>query len=231
MNWHVIARFVGGIVTGLCCSIAPSVAQQINGLRGQQFCEVIISKGRLFEIYSTIHSNNCPQAQWNKLDENLIKKEFNSSFVVLNGPRQLMMDGAKNQLFIDEDARKFQGLAMRKSGVLHLSIRETLYGAQPYHEHHVNQHTIWVFASGKKIYEIIDPDGNVYVMHSLNLSSSIHSEKDLVNLKQRLTLPKGWQFKSGVLTKANELRPIEQKAIVIQDNLKNTYQLAQRDFL
>ena len=68
-------------------------------------------------------------------------------------------------------------------------------------------------------------------MHSFTLSSAIRSERDLVNLEQYLKLPKGWEFKTGILTKVDELVTIQKKAIVIQDNMKNTYQLAGHDFL
>ncbi len=231
MRWNLYSKSAIMLSIVLSGVWMPCFALQTEGLRGKRFCEVIISKGKLFEIYNTIYLNDCPQENWSKLNADYIKKEANSSYVVLNGPRQFTMDGAKDTLFIDDTLQIFQGLAMRKSGVLDLSMRETFYGSLPFHEHHVKQKTTWVYAPGKKIYEIIDPEGHVYVMHSFTLSSAIRSERDLVNLEQYLKLPKGWKFKTGILTKVDELVTIQKKAIVIQDNMKNTYQLAGHDFL
>lgn len=208
-----------------------SFAIQTEGLRGKRFCEVIISNGSIFDIYNTIHLNECPPENWSKLSSDAIKKETNSSYVVLNGPRQFTIDGTKNSLFMEDGLQVFQGLAMRKTGVLPLTMRETLYGSQPFHEHYVRQKTTWVYAPGKKIYELIDPKGRVYVMHSFSLSAVTRSEKDLVHLEKSLKLPRGWTWKAGILNTKKEVTTIQQQAIVIQDNMKNTYQLAAHDFL
>lgn len=229
MSWRCYSKFTMMLIS-LSWTLVP-FALQTDGLRGKRFCEVIISKGKLFEIYNTINLNDCPALNWSKLSTDSIKKEVNSLYVVLNGPRQFTIDGAKNTLFFDDTLQVFQGLAMRKSGVLHLSMRETLHGSQPYHEHHVRQKTTWVYAPGKKIYELIDPQGRVFVMHSFSISAVIRSENDLVALEKFLKLPRGWVWKSGILTSTKELTTSQQQAVIIQDNMKNTYQLAGHDFL
>ena len=206
-------------------------ALQADDLRGKRFCEVIISKGSVFEVYNTIRLNDCPEAAWRKLNEYDLKKETGSSYVILNGPRRFIIDGVKNTEFIDSKPKTFQGLAMRKCGLLYVSLRETLYGSQPFREHHVIRKTTWVYAAGKKVYELIDREGHVYVMQSFALSPNVRTEKDLVNLEKCIQLPRGWQFKTGVLAKENDLVAIHQKAIILQDNMKNTYQLATHDFL
>ena len=151
--------------------------------------------------------------------------------MVLNGPRRFIIDAVKNTEFVDSTPKNFIGLPMRKMGLIYLSMRETLYRSQPFREHHVMRKTTWVYSSGKKVYELIDPDGHVYVMQSFALSSEFHAEKDLVNLERHLKLPRGWQFKTGTLSQEMNLVGKDQKAIVIQDNMKNTYQMANQDFL
>jgi hypothetical protein len=50
-----------------------------------------------------------------------------------------------------------------------------------------------VYSKGKLVYELVDPDGNVYVLQA-------HEEKfpidSLVKLGEQLKLPKGWQFRT-----------------------------------
>lgn len=216
---------------GLLGIMTPCFALQADALRGQRFCEVIISKGNVFEIYNTMRLNDCPEEAWSKLSESSLKQETGSSYVVLNGPRRFIIDAVKNTEFVDSTPKMFIGLPMRKIGLIYLSMRETIYRSQPFHEHHVVRKTTWVYSSGKKVYELIDPEGHVYVMQSFAVSSEFHAEKDLVNLEGHLKLPRGWQFKTGTLTQAKDLVGKDQKAIVIQDNMTNTYQMATHDFL
>lgn len=211
--------------------VMPCFAMHNAELRGKRFCEVIISKGKVFEIYNTIHLNDCPDATWSQINIDSIKQETGANYVILNGPRRLIIDGIKNAEGIESTPKSFHGLAMHKSGVLILSFRETLYGSQPFREHHVTRRTTWVYAPGKKIYELIDKQGHVYIMQSFALNSKIHNEDDLAMIEKHLRLPRGWVFKTGILSSSNDLEAIGQKAVVIQDNMKNTYQLASHDWL
>lgn len=223
------------IVLGGCFLIVgwtSAFAYDTHGLRGKRFCEVIItSSSHKVDIYNTLYLNDCPDSEWNKITVNEIKKETGALHVVLNGPRKFCVDGAKNKEFIDTTPRIFRTIATRKTGQLAITLRETLHGSKPFHEHHVERPTTWVFAAGSRVYELIAPDGTVYVMQSFALTPGIQSERDLEHLNKYLKLPRGWQLKTGVLQKPHDLPAIQSKAIVIQDNLKNTYQRAAQDFL
>lgn len=219
------------MITSLTVFTVPTCAVDAESLRGKRYCEVIISKGRVFEVYNTLSLNDCPDAEWKRLTVQNIKKETGSFYVFLNGPRRFILDSAKNSSFIDNTPRKFQNLDMRKAGILHLSLRETLFGSKPFREHHVERKTTWVYEAGKRVYELIDPEGQVYVMQSFALSPRVCHEKDLMNLDTWLKLPKGWQFKTGILKETSDVVAVNENAIVIQDNLRNTYQRATQDLL
>ena len=152
-------------------------------------------------------------------------------YVVLSGPRKFCLDGAKNAEFLASSPRTFHHLATRKSALLKITMRETVHGSRPYHEHHVDLKTTWVFAAGRGVYELIDPSGTVYLMQSFVLIPGLQTEKDLGNLGKQLKLPRGWTFKTGILKKGYELLPIQNKAVVVEDNMKNSYQKATQDFL
>jgi len=54
-----------------------------------------------------------------------------------------------------------------------------------------------VYAKGKPVYELVDPEGNVYVLQA-------HDEQFphelLPRLGDKLKLPKGWQYRTRALT-------------------------------
>ena len=93
-----------------------------------------------------------------------------------------------------------------------------------YVENFVSRDNVWVFDKGEEIYSIIDKDGNEYVMQSYSLIvDNTLKESDLSNLESKLSLPDGWKFTSRVLD-AELLAPANGMAIVIKDDLANSYQ-------
>ncbi len=55
-----------------------------------------------------------------------------------------------------------------------------------------------VYSKGKSVYELVDPDGNVYVMQAHDEQFPVES---LAKLGEKMKeLPKGWQFRTRTLT-------------------------------
>ena len=74
------------------------------------------------------------------------------------------------------------------------------------------------------MYELTSASGDVYIMQSYNrIVDPELSIEDLPGLGSRLTLPEGWTFTSRVLDADYELVS-DGMAVVIQDDLSNTYQ-------
>ena len=102
----------------------------------------------------------------------------------------------------------------------------TLAAAEPapYTPLPVLRSNVWQFKRGGEIYELTDPEGHVYVMQSYSqIIDSDLQESDLSSLGMRLDLPTGWSFSSRLLDENLELTA-GGEAIVVQDNLRNTYQ-------
>lgn len=210
----------------------PVVAANLNDVRGLRYCEIIFSQSKLkFAVYSTINLNDCPEALWKRINAADVKKEIGSFFVYLNGPRHFVMDGMKDSQLVSPIKKSFGGLDMREAGIVHLSLWDLVMGARPYREHRVDRETTWVYKAGRPVYELIDPKGQVFVMQSYSLEKQPLTASSLAGLGAKLTLPTGWTYKVGVLKKTAYLKAIDNIAIVVQDNLLNTYQLAQNDFL
>jgi hypothetical protein len=119
----------------------------------------------------------------------------------------------------DESTRKFGNLEMRKLATVGMLEIE-----QNFTEVSVYRDNIWIFKKGEQIYLLIDTDGNEYIMQSFSLIKDASMEQSkLSNLEEKLNLPVGWRYESRVLD--SELRvPANGEAIVLMDNLSNTYQ-------
>lgn len=209
-----------------------NIAGQLNGLRDSRYCEIIVGESKFrLAVYNTIGLNNCPENVWDKITTKAVKNETKASFVRLNGPRFWVLDGMTNTTLVNPDKKVICGLPLRKAGVLDLTISDIFAGSKPYNQHEVARHTTWVYKAGKPVFELIDPKGKVYVMQSYSIENKPQTIATLSKLGSELKLPQGWQFRSGILKADTELKAINDKAIVIQDNFLNTYELATHDFL
>ena len=114
----------------------------------------------------------------------------------------------------------------RLYGDLEMVRLATLDAAAPaaYTPLSVLRSNVWKFKREKEIYELTDPEGHVYVMQSYSqIVDPDLQESDLSSLGERLDLPPGWSFSSRVLDENLEL-VADGEAVVVQDNLTNTYQ-------
>jgi hypothetical protein len=84
----------------------------------------------------------------------------------------------------------------------------------------------YVYERGKNVYELVSPDGHVYVMQSYSqeIDKGLN-EQGLLTLAVRLKLPKGWQYRVRKLDEDLAVRNSGGKAHVLQDDLQNSYQL------
>ncbi len=226
MNKSRLGLVVSALLFSLC-----SEAGSREHMRGTKYCEVILAKSPFTaEVYNTVGLNNCPKALWRTMSKEKIKKDNDASFVELNGPRYFMMDEFKNTSVLSKERKSFNGMSMHLAAVLHLNILDRL-NVRAYQRHEVERHTTWVYKAHRPVYELIDAQGDVYVMQSYSVQYVHQTKKSLATLGSRLTLPKGWHFKTGLLKKTSEVIAVDNKAVVIQDEYKNTYQLAARDLL
>lgn len=230
MNNTLSRRAISIICLGLVVSIAQAASN--SNLRGARYCEIIASKTiPHFAVYNTIGLNDCPEDVWSKISPRQVKKEIGSTFVHLNGPRYWVIDGFEHSNLVSPTVKDISGLKMREAGVLHLSMRDMLKPNKAYQTRDVNRQTTWVYQAGKPVYELIDPQGTVYVMQSYSVQRTAQTPESLAELGAKLQLPAGWKFKTGVLSQTQNLQAVDGMAIVVQDDFLNTYQKAAKDFL
>ena len=213
------------------CPIITHSAEQMS-MRGKRYCEIILSqKITSYAIYNTLGLNDCPLNIWVKVTVAQVKQETGFSFVHLNGPRYWVIDGFNLSKQVNPVMKTINGLTMREAGILDIKWVDLLKSRFPYHQHQVKRQTTWLYEAGKPVYELIDANGEVFVMQSYSTQQVSQTEQSLEQLATTLKLPKGWIFKTGILKKAQSIQVIDNLAIVVQDNLENTYQKATHDLL
>ncbi len=114
---------------------------------------------------------------------------------------------------------------MRKVATIPLRHASDL-ATTPYTDRVVRRHTSWRWKQGRTVFELVAPGGDVYVMQSYaQIVDPKLSLKKLRRLGPRLTLPQGWRYRARKLRHPFVLTTRAQ-ATIVQDDLKNTYQLA-----
>jgi hypothetical protein len=174
----------------------PLKPMTFTGTRNMRFGEILIVKPTGVEIYNTTGLNDCPAELWNKLDVEKIKKEYGAIAVQKNGPHYWMMDsqtvgmGAKASL---------AGLEAHWVARLPLdTIQKAAKGSDPYKVFNPKKTQKMVYAKGKPVYELVDPEGHVYVLQAHDEQFTLES---LPKLGEKLTkLPKGWKYRTRTLT-------------------------------
>ncbi len=207
---------------------AESMMTMRDNMRGTRYGEVFVITGHLNHIrgtvYNTLGLNDCPEEQWKALNTDEMKKETRARAILLNGPRHFLMDKAA----IEKVGKvvSFGGLQFRELATIRIPLQNMIGGnkRKPYTEHTIERTTSYVFSGGKMVYELVAPDGRVYVMQSYALSVDPSlTEESLATLASRLKLPEQWQYRVRKLDQEYGVHT-SGEAHVIQDDFENTYQ-------
>lgn len=217
-----------------CCWLLtlPFISYATDSLYGKRYCEIISSENYAdFFVYNTNGLNNCPKSWWASLKDTVLQKKYHYKFVHLSGPRLWLIDSIQNPSTSATDVKNFEGQNLRKVASFHPKLSSILDRHGPYTDYLIKRRQAYQFNKGRMIYELVNPQGKVYVMHSVSLKHQFRTPDNLYSLASSLKLPKGWRFKQGEIQEDKTLKPVAQTIHVIQDEFENTYQLTSRDFL
>jgi hypothetical protein len=192
-------RLGGASVMGfvaLVASISLAQAQQgalkseaLNNTRDMRLCEILVVTLRGIEIYNTTGVSDCPAQLWDALDLQQVRRQFRALKVEKNGPHFWMMDA---QTVSFGTKASFGGIDARWVARLPLATAlESATGSKPYKVFTSKKTQKMVYEAGKPVYEIVDPNGNVYVLQAHEKQFPLDT---LAKLGEQLKLPKGWQF-------------------------------------
>jgi len=200
----------------------------IDNMRGVRYGEVLAmflrDNGLEAEVYGTQMLNDCPQEQWQTLDADAIAKDMGAVFAKLNGPRHWLLDGLGTKVAVVEPVfRDFNGITMRRIAVVNLGAD---YAPGSYVERKINRGAVFFWDAGKKVYELVNPDGVAYVMQArcIGVDPTI-SEESLDTLGDKLSMPAGWSYRVRVLSEELVVDTTAHLATVLQDEFENSYTL------
>lgn len=201
-------------------------AVRLAGIRGLRYGEVLVvrqDQGRYHaEIWNSMGLNDCPEQEWDRLRPREIAAELGAVTVLLNGPRYWLMDVIENVPHPDRTIHDFGGITM--AHVATLDVGTDLPDPQPYTEHTVLRDTVWEWDAGRRVHELVDPDGRAFTMQAYCVGiDPTQNEDNLAGLDERLALPAGWTFHTRKLDEPLRLRAPDGVATIVRDELLNTY--------
>jgi hypothetical protein len=221
----VAAAAVGAVDVAPGAGAAAPSRPVLKGLHDARYCEILELRGAApaarADVYSTIGLNTCAPAQWT-FDAPSLAKELGATLVVLDGPRRFLMDAVEGS---PGPRRSFHGLAMRKVARIPIKTVGDLV-VRPFTDRSITRDTVWRWNTGRRVYELVAPGGDTYVMQSYSQTADPSLQiGDLRRIGPKLGLPEGWRYRTRVLRKPLALAA-RGSATITQDALGNTYQLA-----
>ncbi|MCB1259206.1 MAG: hypothetical protein KDB33_02245 [Acidimicrobiales bacterium] len=196
---------------------------------GERYCEVLtvtVSEvNTQAEVWGTQGLNDCPADAFAGIDPAAAAADLGTTLALPNGPRYWVLDDiVANQLAGSGERHSFNGLEMRSIAIVDLG--PGIPDRQPYAGSSVNRDTEFRFDAGREVYELTADDGTVYIMqsYSIEIDPTLTAD-DLAGLGDRLALPEGWTFRARTLDEPLVVEDVDGIATVIQDELRNSYQL------
>lgn len=190
----------------------------LNDIRGMKYCEFLLIFDDHVVIYNTSASNGCPEDKWHAMDTASIASNHGSKRAQLNGPHFWAMD---DQMLGLGETKTFGGIEARYAATLPLSALGSGTGSTPYKPYTSAKLQTMVFKAGNPIYELVDPDGNTYV---LNAYGEDVKNGDPANLADQLSPAKGWHFQVNTPTSDVTVEGTTDKPVVmVGDDMHQYY--------
>jgi len=169
----------------------------VRNTRDMRYGEILVVMEDGVQVYNTTGLNDCPADLWDAMDLEKIKEQFGAKAVQKNGPHYWMMD---SQSLLLGDTASFGGIKARYAATLDSTVvQQSAKGSAPYKVFTPKKTQKQVYAKGKAVFELVDAEGNAYVMQARNEDHPIDSLATLGG--QMKMLPKGWQYRTRILTK------------------------------
>jgi len=202
------------------------MADKSGDVFGLRYGEVLLVRmgesGPEASVYNSFPLNDCPAELWGKLDAEAIAKEHGAVAALLNGPRYWLMNAIEKHPSGPQETMNFGGIDMIQQAVVQLSSMNP----SAYSVNKVDRKAIFTFGAGRPVFELVDPEGQHWVMQTWSQTVDKNlTLDDLPGLASRLTLPTGWSYQSRTLTEPLRLDTTAREAHVTQDDLANSYSL------
>jgi hypothetical protein len=202
------------------------MTDQSGDVFGKRYGEVLLVRmsesGPEATVYNSFPLNDCPAEQWNALDAEAIARENGAVAALLNGPRYWLMSRIGKKAAGPQPTQSFGGIDMIEQATVQLASNNP----QPYNVNKVDRRAVFTFDAGRPVFELVDPDGQRWVMQTWSqvIDKSLTLD-DLAGLASRLDPPQGWRYETRTLTEPLTVDTTNTVAHVLQDELTNSYSL------
>ena len=158
-----------------------------------RYCEILVFKGDMIDIYNTSASNDCPAEHWDALDPVQVAKDLGADRVQKNGPKFWMMDRQTVEL---GGSVSFAGIEARWAARIPAKFMAKDKGSEPYKPFTTKKTQKMLYAKGQTVYELVANDGSAYILQAHSAEFTLES---LAKLGEKMTLPEGWHYRSRIL--------------------------------
>lgn len=202
------------------------MAEQTGDVFGKRYGEVLLvhigEEGPEATVYNSFPLNDCPAQLWDALDADLVARQNDAVAALLNGPRYWLMSSIEKDAAGPQEIKSFGGIDMIRQATVKLSSMNPA----PYSLNRVDRRTVFTFNAGRPVFELIDADGQRWVMQTFSqIVDANLTIDDLAGLGERLNLPRGWRYETRTLTEPLSVDTTNRDAHVTQDDLANSYSL------
>jgi len=210
-------------------------------MHGKHHAEVLIMKrdaegpggaGNYFNSLGVVDevSDEDFDARFRALEPEELRKEYGGDAVRFNGPRRFLGDRFTAEALDGGRVSMLGAIPMYLYGLFVVPDFDAFIAGKqtPYRETVSKRTTTWFFDAGAEVYELVSPEGIVYVMQSASLAVDPDNTVDkLPTLGDRLLLPEGWQFRVRTLEVELVMRATyddDPPNTIVLDEFENNYQ-------
>ncbi|WP_052273976.1 hypothetical protein [Arthrobacter sp. L77] len=169
-------------------------------------------------------------ARFLALDPEMLRKVHGGDGIRFNGPRRFLADRFEGEAFDGGRLSMLGPLPMYLYGTFVVPDFDAFIAGKqiPYRETVSRRTTTWFFEAGSEVYELVSPEGIVFVMQSASLRVDPGNTVDrLPTLGERLALPEGWIYRARTLEDELVMRATydsDPPNTIVLDELENNYQ-------
>lgn len=169
-------------------------------------------------------------ASFRALDPEALRKEYGGDAIRFNGPRRFLGDRFTAQAFDGGKSSMLGPIPMYLYGTFVVPDFDAFISGKqvPYRETISRRTTTWFFDAGREVYELVTPEGTVFVMQSASQMIDAHNGVSaLPTLGDRLSLPQGWQFRVRTLDRELVMAATydsDPPNTIVLDEFENNYQ-------
>ena len=203
---------------------AASQAQPATGLsdscpikgenwRGKPFYEILFMNrdakgpGGIGNYFNSIGqtydvSDEVMDARFRALSAETLKQEYGSDGVFFNGPRRWVANGYTVEASDGCKERVIGTIPLHLLGTFQVPSFDGFVSGPPVaYKVLVSKRTsTFSFNASEQVHELVTPEGAVYTMFSLSLKADPNNTiENLPTLGERLSLPKGWTYRTRTL--------------------------------